>query len=110
MNFVAEKIFFTIFQAFSTYSLEEIMNRNWGYLIHKGSFEHCIPSLVEEFYNNFTNNDIDDHAHRIYINCRGERKVFNLQLLSDLTRIPLALGLNQISMRVEEYMSLMGEN
>jgi len=27
-----------------------------------------------------------------------------------LTGIPLALGLNQIPMRVEEYMSLMGEN
>jgi len=31
-------------------------------------------------------------------------------LLSDLTGIPLALSLNQISTRVEEYMRLMGED
>jgi len=31
-------------------------------------------------------------------------------LLSDFTGILLAYGLNQIPMRVEEYMSLMGEN
>jgi len=31
-------------------------------------------------------------------------------LLLDLIGIPLALGLNQIPMRVKEYMSLMGEN
>ena len=34
----------------------------------------------------------------------------DLQLLSDLIGIPLALDLNQIPMRVEEYMSLMGKN
>ena len=37
-------------------------------------------------------------------------KVVDLQLLSDLTGIPLALGLNQIPMRIQEYMSLIGEN
>ena len=109
-KFVAKKNFFTIFQAFGTYFLEEIMNRNWGHLIYEGSTDHYIPSLVKEFYNTFTNKDIDNHAHRIHINWRGERKVMDLQLLSNLTRIHLALGLNQIPMKVEEYMSLMGEN
>ena len=37
-------------------------------------------------------------------------EVVDLQLLSNLTGISLALGLNQILMRVEEYMSLMDEN
>ena len=55
MKLVIEKNFFAIFQAFGTYFLEEIMNRNWGYLINEGSFEHYIPTLVEEFYNSFTN-------------------------------------------------------
>jgi len=32
-----------------------------------------------------------------------------LQMIPDLTDIPLALGLNQIPIRVEEYMSLMGK-
>jgi len=67
-KFVAEKNFFTIFQTFGMYFLEEIMNRNWGYLIQKGSFDRYIPSLVEEFYDSFTNNDIDYHAQRIHIN------------------------------------------
>ena len=109
-KFVAERNFFTIFQAFGMYFLEEILNRNWGYLIHEGSFDHYIPSLVAEFYDSFTNNDMDDHAHKIHINWRGERKCVTLQMISDLTEISLALGLNQILMRVEEYMSLMGEN
>ena len=37
-------------------------------------------------------------------------KVVDLELLSDLIRIPLALGLNQIPMSLKEYMSLMGKN
>ena len=43
----------------------------------------------------------------------GERKReegFRFIIVIGLDRIPLTLGLNQISMRVEEYMSLMGEN
>jgi len=36
--------------------------------------------------------------------------VLTLQMISDLTKNFLALGLNQISIRVEEYMSLMGKN
>ena len=70
-KFVAEKNFFTIFQTFGMYFLEEIMNRNWGYLIHEGSFKRYIPSLLEEFYNSFTDNNIDSHADRIHINLRG---------------------------------------
>ena len=77
------------------------MNRNCDYLIHEGSTDHYISNLVEEFYSSFTNNDIDDHAHSIYINWIGEMKVVDLQLLSDLTGIPLTLGLNQIPIRVE---------
>ena len=108
-KFVAEKNFFIIFQAFYTYFFEEIMNRNLGCLIHKGSFKHYIPSLVKKIYNSFTNNDIDNHAYRIHINWRRETKVLNLQLLSDLIELSLALGLNQIPIRVEEI-SLIGEN
>jgi len=84
--------------------------RNWECLIHGGSFYHYILIQVEEFYNSFTNDDINDHAHKIHMNCRGERKVVTLQMISDLTEISLTLGLNQIPMRVEEYMILMGEN
>ena len=47
-------------------------------MIHEDSFEHYVPTLVEKFYNSFTNNDIDDHAHRIQINWREERKVLDL--------------------------------
>jgi len=79
-------------------------------LIHESSFDHYIPSFVEEFYDSFTNNDIDDHAHGIHINWRREKKVVTFQMISDLTRITLALGLNQIPMRVEKYMSLISEN
>ena len=107
-KFVAEKNFFTNFQAFNTYFLEKIMNRNWGYLIYEGSTDHYIPSPVEKFYNSFTS--LDNHVHRIHINWRRERMVVDLQLLSDLNIIPLALRLNRIPMRVEEYMSLIGEN
>jgi len=67
-KFDIEKNFITIFQAFGKYFLEEIMNRKWGYLIHDGSTDHYIPSLVEKFYNSFTNFDIDNHDHRIRIN------------------------------------------
>ena len=94
MKFIAEKNFFMIFQASSTYFSEEIKHKNWGYLIHEGSFEHYILSLMEEFYNSFTNSDIDNHAHRICINWRGERKVLDLQSLSNLSRIPLVRSLN----------------
>ena len=37
-------------------------------------------------------------------------KVIDLQSLSDLTGIPLTLGLNQIPMGLKEYMNLMGVN
>ena len=87
-RFVAEKNFFKIFQAFSIYFLEKNMNRNWGYLIHEGSFEHYILSLVEKFYNSFTNRDVDNHAHRIHINWRGERKVFRFTIVIELDRNP----------------------
>ena len=109
-KFVTKKNFFIIFQIFGTYFLEKITNRNWGYLIHEGSTDRYISNLVEEYYNNFTNNDIDNHAHMIHINWREERKVMDLQLLPDLTKIPLAFGLNQIPMRAEGHMSLIGKN
>jgi len=54
MKFVAEKNFFIIFQDFDMYFLEEIMNRNRGYLIHEGNTNYYISSLVEEFCNSFT--------------------------------------------------------
>ena len=101
-KFVVEKNFFSIIQVFGTYFLDEIMNWNWGYLIHQGSSDDYIPSLVEEFYNSFTNIDIDHHTHRIHIYWRGEMKVVDLQFLLDLSGIPLSLGLNQIPMNLEE--------
>ena len=79
-KFVVEKNFCIIFQAFGTYFLDEIMNRNLGYLIHQHSIDHYIPNLVEEFYNSFTYEDIDHHTHIININKREEMKVVNLQL------------------------------
>ena len=53
-----------------------------------------LANKVGPFYDSFTNNDIDDHAYRIHINWRGERKLVTLQMISDLTGIPLILGLN----------------
>ena len=109
-KFVAEKNFFTFFQAFGTYFLDEILNKNWRNLIHQGSADYYISSLTEELYNIFTNNGIDNHAHMIHINWRWEEKIVDLQLLSDLIRIPLSQCLNQIPISLEEYMSLIGEN
>jgi len=79
-------------------------------LTHEGSFDHYIPILLEEFYDSFTINGIDDHTQRIPINWTGDRKVVTLQMILDLTKITFDLGLNQIPMRVEECMSLMSES
>ena len=62
-KFMPEKNFFTFFQAFSTYFLEEIMHKKI-YLIHQGTTDHYIPNLVEEFYNSFTIKDIGNHAYK----------------------------------------------
>ena len=77
------------------------------YLFHEGDSNYYIPSLVEEFYNSFTLDNINNNTHSIEVNRRGERKFVNLKLLSDLIGIPLTLGLNQVPMNLDRYLYMM---
>ena len=68
----AERNFILIFEAFNMYFLEQIRARNWDYLLHSNTFEFYIPSLVQEFYDGFTENNIDQNHGVIDVNWRGD--------------------------------------
>jgi len=64
----AECNFFVIFEAFGMYFLEQIMTRGWDYLLHGNTFKFYIPSLVQDFYNGFNENNIDRDHGEIEVN------------------------------------------
>jgi len=55
----AEHNVFFVLKAFGMYFLDQIRARNWDYLLYANTFEIYIPALVQEFYDEFLENNID---------------------------------------------------
>ena len=85
----AERNFFIIFEAFNMYFLEQIRASSWDYLLHGNTFGFYIPSLVQEFYDGFNENNIDKDHGVIEVNWRGKLKIVHLKTISELTGFPL---------------------
>ena len=92
------------------YFLDQIRDRNWGYLLHANAFEFYIPPLVQEFYDGFSENNIDRNQRIIEVNWRGEMKILHLQTISELTGIPLVERGIQEPKDLGNYIHLMGEH
>jgi len=75
----AEHNFFLVFKAFRMYFLNQIRDRNWDYLLHANNYEFYIPSLVQEFYDGFSENNIDENQGIVEVNWRGKMKILHLQ-------------------------------
>ena len=54
-----EHNFFLVFEACGMYFSDQIRVRNWDYLLHANTYEFFTPSLVQEFYDGFLENNID---------------------------------------------------
>ena len=50
------------------YFLDQIRARNWDYLLHANTFEFYISALVQEFYDGFSENNIDRNQEIIEVN------------------------------------------
>lgn len=89
-----------------SYFKDEIIRRNWGFLLYN---EGCfyIPDLVEEFYNGFQLHDYDEVRGRIRIVWRGVHRFVDINLISVITGIPLAIG-SQTLLEWGVYFPLMG--
>ena len=81
----AEHNFFLVFKAFGMYFLDQIRARNWDYLLHANTYELYIPTLVQEYNDGFSENNIDRNQGIIEVSWRGEMKILHLQTISELT-------------------------
>ena len=105
-----EHNFYVIFEEFGMYFLEQIRTRSWDYLLHENTFEFYIPSLVQEFYDGFNENNIDRDHGVIEVNWRGELKIVHLQTISELTSISLSESRIKNPENLEDYIHLMGDH
>ena len=64
-------------------------------MLHADNFAFYIPRLVQEFYDGFTLDNIDYDHYSIQLTWRGETRIFRLQIISELTGIPIVAGGNQ---------------
>ena len=85
----AEHNFFLVFEAFGMYFSDQIRVRNWDYLLHANTYEIYISILVQEFYDGFSENNINSNQRIIEVNWRGEMKILYFQTISEITYIPL---------------------
>ena len=53
------------------YFLDQIRARNWDYLLHANTYEFYISTLVHEFYDGFSDNNIDRNIGIIEVNWRA---------------------------------------
>ena len=68
-----------------------------------------IPSLVQELYDGFTIDNIDRDRVVIEINWRCELRILHIQTISEIIAIPIVEGGNQNPRKLEEYMSIKGD-
>ena len=45
-------------------------------MLHANTFEFYIPALVQEFYDGFSENNIDRNQEIIEVNWKGEMKIY----------------------------------
>ena len=57
-----------MFEAFGMYFLDQVSARNWDYLLHTNTYKFYIHALVREFYDGFSENNIDRKQGIIEIN------------------------------------------
>ena len=86
-----ERNFSLVFEAFGMHFLDQIRARNWDYLLHSNTYEFYIPNLVQEFYDEFSTNNVDRNHVVIEVSW-SEIKIVHLQTILDLTGIPIIEG------------------
>jgi len=104
----AEHNFFLIFEAIGMYFVDHIRARNGDYLLYSNSYEFYFTTLVKEFYDGFSVDNIDHDHEVIKVNRSGEIKIVNIQTISDLTSILIIESENQNLGNLWDYMFLMG--
>jgi hypothetical protein len=106
-NFLEERDYSEVFQTHGVYFLDAINSRNWGYLIHTEDF--YIPYLVQEFYNSMASGHINYEHNIIKLNWRGDYRTIDLNLIQEVTGIPISTG-DQESLPLVDYLPIMGPN
>ena len=85
-----EKNFDEIFGACGSFFREQILIRDFHYLLHATDNHFWVPHLVEEFYNCFEWNNVDIDRGVIYLVWRGLNIEVSLDLISQVTGIPIS--------------------
>jgi len=49
------------------YFLDQIRARNWDYLLHANTYKFYIPALVQAYYDEFSENNIDRNQRIIEV-------------------------------------------
>ena len=79
-------------------------------MLHGNAFEFNLPSLVQEFYDGFNENNIDRNNGITEVKWRGELKIVHLQTILELTVIPLGESRIQNPKNLGDYIHLMGDH
>ena len=104
-----EKKFDEIFGAYDSFFREQILIRGFHYLLHATNNHYWVPYLVEEFYDCFEWNNVDIDRGVIYLVWRGLNIKVSLDLISQVTGIPIYL-VNLPTKDLGHYLPHMGPN
>ena len=104
-----EKNFDEIFGACGSFFREQILIRDFHYLLHATDNHFWIPHLVEEFYKCFEWNNVDIDRRVIYLVWRGLNIEVSLDLISQVTGIPIS-PVNLPIKDLGHYLPHMGPN